>query len=59
MILSLINDGNTTLNVRNERTRQGRIPRKSNLLAKQRVYNCLFSLLSVKLGDQSRKLYRP
>ena len=31
MILSLINDGNTTLNVRSERTRQGRIPCKSNL----------------------------
>ena len=31
MILSLINDGNTTLNVRSERTRQGGIPCKSNL----------------------------
>jgi hypothetical protein len=43
MILSLINDGNTTLNVRSERTRQGRIPCKSNLFWENNIAKCTAS----------------
>jgi hypothetical protein len=43
MILSLINDTNTTLNVRNERTRRGRLPCKSNLFWEKNIAKCTAS----------------
>jgi hypothetical protein len=45
MILSLINDGNTTLNVRSERTRQGRIPCKSNLFWENNIAKSALSFI--------------
>jgi hypothetical protein len=45
MILSLIKDGSTTLNVRSERTRQGRIPCKSNLFWENNIAKSAFSFI--------------
>ena len=47
MILSLINDGNTTLNARsgNERTRQGRTRRKSNLFWENNIAKSALSFI--------------
>jgi hypothetical protein len=43
MILNLINDANTTLNVCHERTRQARLPCKSGLFWENNIAKCTAS----------------